>query len=62
MAKDIMEEVLEEVIMQGVERPEEGRDCSLLTGILLGTLGSCLPTLLVTRTLSVKSSASRGSL
>ena len=55
-------EVMEEVIMQGVERPEDGRDCSLLTGILLGTAGNCLPTLLVTGTLSVKSSASRGSL
>ena len=56
-------EVTEEDIMQGVERPEDGRDCSLLTGILLGTAGSCLPPgLLVTGTLSVASSASRGSL
>ena len=55
-------EVTEEVIMQGVERPEDGRDCSLLTGILLGTAGNCLPGLLVTGTLSVVSSASRGTL
>ena len=54
-------EVTEEDIMQGVERPEDGRDCSLLTGILLGTAGNCLP-VLFTGTLSVKSTASMGSL
>jgi len=33
---------------QGVDLPEDGRDCSRLTGILLGlgNWGSCLPVLL----------------
>ena len=32
----------------GVDLPEDGRDWSLLTGILLGTAGNCLPDLLLT--------------
>ena len=31
---------------QGVDLPEDGRDWSRLTGILLGSWGSCLPALL----------------
>ena len=33
---------------EGVDLPEDGRDWSLLTGILLGTAGNCLPCLLFT--------------
>ena len=42
--------VLGEVTWQGVDLPEEGKDWSLRTGILLvpGSAGNCLPCLLVT--------------